>query len=407
MTKKHTKKNHKNKIKSYKINNTQKNTWKKLMNKNCRYINNKQNLKRNKLLKKIALEEAFTWPTQKEDVNEKYPLEFVINSGNGNNKYNRLLDITDGLREKEMDKNNVIIQVLSPTAPGLENLKIKTIEGQVKKAIEVNNYLYNKIKNKPTKFKGFASLPMRDPLKASLELDRCIKELGMVGALVNGPDIIYKNNKKEMLFYDTPEYDILWKKFEELDVPLYIHPAVYESLDTHEDKTLIHFYKEYPELVGSAWGFTIYLAQQIMRIMISGVFDRFPKLKIIIGHMGELLPWMAERFDHRLCVYKKELTQLSKQEFKKNGLSEFKIPKLTLSEYLKRNIYITTSGWFSDDALLHVINKVGIDRVMFSIDYPYEEQSVASEWLENIPLSFGDKEKIAYKNAAKLLKLNI
>ena len=407
MTKKNTKKNHKNKIKSHKNNNTQKNTWKKLVNKSCRYINNKQNLKRNKLLKKIALEEAFTWPTQKEDVNEKIPLEYVINSGNGNNKYNRLLDITDGLREKEMDKNNVIIQVLSPTAPGLENLKVKTIEVQVKKAIELNNYLYNKIKNKPSKFKAFASLPMRDPLQASNELDRCIKELGMVGALVNGHDIRYKNNKKEILFYDTPEYDILWKKFEELDVPLYIHPTVYESLDIHEDKSLIHFYKEYPELAGSAWGFTVYLAQQIMRIMISGVFDRFPKLKIIIGHMGELLPSMADRFDHRLCVYKKELTQISKQAFKKNGLPEFKIPKLTLSEYLKRNIYITTSGWFSDDALLYVINKVGIDRVMFSIDYPYEEQSIASEWLENIPLSFSDKEKVAYKNAAKLLKLNI
>jgi len=145
----------------------------------------------------------------------------------------------------------------------------------------------------------------------------------------------------------------------------------------------------------------------MMRLIISGIFDRFPKLKIILGHMGEILPWMAERFDHRVCMYKTNLKQISKNDFDKNLLKKFNIPKLSLTEYLRKNIYVTTSGWFSDDALKYVIKKMGIDRVLFSIDYPYEKQKIASEWIDNVPLSLKYKKKIAYENAAKLLKIKI
>jgi 2,3-dihydroxybenzoate decarboxylase len=123
--------------------------------------------------------------------------------------------------------------------------------------------------------------------------------------------------------------------------------------------------------------------------------------------MGEILPWMAERFDHRVCMYKTNLKQISKNDFDKNLLKKFNIPKLSLTEYLRKNIYVTTSGWFSDDALKYVIKKMGIDRVLFSIDYPYEKQKIASEWIDNVPLSLKYKKKIAYENAAKLLKIKI
>jgi 2,3-dihydroxybenzoate decarboxylase len=267
--------------------------------------------------------------------------------------------------------------------------------------------MYKQTQKNPTRFKAFAVLPMRDPKEAAKELERCVKELKMVGALVNGNDISYSKNYKDgdALFYTTLDYDILWKKFVELDVPLYIHPTVYMTPYKSKDSKIVDFYNKFPQLAASAWGFSIFLAQQILTLVLSGVFDRFPKLKLILGHMGEVLPWWAERFDHRLCIYKQELNQVTNEEFKKNKLPYFQIPKLTLSEYLKRNIYITTSGWFSDDALKYLIKKVGIDRVLFSIDYPYEKQSVACEWMDNVPLPMKDKEKIAYKNAAKLLKI--
>lgn len=380
-------------------------SWKDLEKSDCRYLTNKHPKKHSTKLKKIALEEAIMWPTQDTDVEEDTPLEYVIVSGKGKDKYNRLLDIND-VRLDEMKKNNVICQVLSPTASGLQGLKWVSDEFPIEKSREVNNYMFSKIKENPTHFKAFATLPMMYPKEAVKELERSVKDLNMVGALVNGNTIIYKDGKAEVLFYDTPEYDILWAKFVELDVPLYIHPTVYTSPGgMAKDPYVLNFYKKYPQLPASAWGFSIFLAEHILRLIISGVFDRFPKLKLIIGHLGEVLPWWAERFDHRMCVYKQELKQISKEDFKKNKLHLFSFPKLTINEYLRKNIYITTSGWFSDDALKYVINKVGIDRVMFSIDYPYEKQNIACEWIDNIDLPLKDKEKIAYKNAKRILKI--
>jgi 2,3-dihydroxybenzoate decarboxylase len=201
---------------------------------------------------------------------------------------------------------------------------------------------------------------------------------------------------------------VLWKKFVELDVPLYIHPTVYASTDTLvPDKNLDSFYKKYPQLAANPFGFHHNLSQQVLRIVLSGVFDRFPSFKLILGHMGEFLPWFAERFDHRFCEYKLDLKQITKKQFKKNKFPVWVYPKLTLQEYLKKNIYITTSGWFSDSALKYAIEKMGIDRVLFSIDYPYEQQKTACDWMDRVPLSRKDKEKIAYKNAEKLLKIKL
>jgi 2,3-dihydroxybenzoate decarboxylase len=389
----------KNKINKY--------SWKSLQLTKCAYINPKSNKKPTKNLKKIALEECIIWPYQIKDEVTKPHISYYVKTGQGKNKVNELLDINN-FRLKLMNENNVAIQVISPTASGIQYLKFKTQIQQIEKAKEVNNYMYNQISINPTKFKAFAVLPMGSPKEAAKELDRCINNLGMVGALVNGSHIIYLNGKPKALFYDTPEFDILWSKFVELDVPLYLHPTVYPSTDTFvPDKDLDDFYKKYPELVANPFGFHHNLSQHILRMVLSGIFDRFPKLKIILGHMGEFLPWFAERLDHRFCEYKLDLMQVTKSEFKKHKFETWKKPKLTLQEYLRKNIYVTTSGWFSDSALKYVIEKMGIDRVLFSIDYPYEQQKLACDWMDRVPLSNKDKEKIAYKNAEKLLKIKI
>lgn len=173
------------------------------------------------------------------------------------------------------------------------------------------------------------------------------------------------------------------------------------------DKIMMNFYDKYPVLTASPWGFSFYLSKHIMRLVLSGIFDRFPRLKIIIGHMGELLIWWAERFDHRVNVYNKNLLKISEEDLKNNNIVKFNLPKLELREYLKRNFYFTTSGWFNTDTLEFIIKKVGIDRVLFSVDYPYEDNYKASEWIDNIDLPIEDLEKICWKNANKLLKLNI
>jgi len=389
----------KDKLKTY--------TWKSLLESNCAYVNDNSKKKPVQKLKKISLEEAIVWPTQTNDEVFKPILWYDVLGGKAKNKIDRELDIT-GTRLKEMNENNVSYQIIAPTAAGLQYLKNSTEEEQIKKAKEVNDYMYNKIKEYPKRFKAFAVLPMGSPKAAAKELERCIKELGMVGSLVNGCHISYKNSKPIALFYDTPEYDILWKKFVELDVPLYIHPTVYPSTDNIiPDIALNDFYQKYPQLLGSPFGFHHNLSQHILRLILSGVFDRFPKFKLILGHMGEYLPWLAERFDHRMCAYKLLLTQITKKQFDNENFKEWKFPKLTLLGYLRQNIYITTSGWFSDNDLKYVIEKIGIDRVLFSIDYPYEYQSIACDWMDRVPLSLKDKKKIAYKNAEKLLKIKV
>jgi 2,3-dihydroxybenzoate decarboxylase len=384
-----TKRNKLNQRKKTKKNNS----WDYLQKINCRFLNKK--LKKVKKLKKIALEEAIIWPTQQDDSDEKNPpLEYLVEAGECKNKTNRLLDITD-IRLKEMNENNISVQVISPSTPGIENVKSKN---QISKAKEVNDYMFQRVKNNTDRFKIFATLPMSHPKESAEELERCVKKMNMVGALVNSNDFDSKGNA---LYYDTKEYDILWAKFVELDVPLYLHPRTYPTIECkNNNKGLLDTYKKYPQLRGSAWGFSVYIAEHMLRLILSGLFDRFPKLKIILGHMGEFLPWVAERFDHRLCIYKQNTE-------KKCSGETFYVPKKTVTEYLQQNIYITTSGWFSDDALDYVIKKMGIDRVLFSIDYPYENQNIASEWIDNVPLSFKDKEKIAYKNAEKLLHFRI
>jgi len=226
---------------------------------------------------------------------------------------------------------------------------------------------------------GFAALPMQDPDAAALELRRAIEELGLAGALVNG----FSDVEREpgVAYYDGPEYLPFWAEVERLGVPLYLHPR--DPLLAREP-----ILEGRPWLQGSAWAFGIETATHALRLMTCGLFDRCPRLQIILGHLGEGLPFQAWRIDHRM------------------SRSPRGVPaQRTVSEYLRRNIHLTTSGQFRTAALRNAIAEVGSERILFSIDYPFEDTAEAVAWFRSAALSEGERRDIGFTNAARLFPL--
>lgn len=318
-------------------------------------------------MKKIALEEHFITPdllgdTQKTDfvaMNPKLVTDFQT----------RLLDFND-LRIKAMDEAGVEISVLSLTDPGIQG--IADSKTAVAQAFKTNSFLAEKISQNPDRFRGFACLAMQDPTAATKELEHCIKEYGFVGALVNG--------QTQGSYLDDEKYLPFWKKVEELNVPLYLHPGNPEHVSES--------YKNHDELDGPIWGWTAETATHALRLVFSGLFDKHPKIKIILGHMGETLPYLLWRIDSRWGIVK------HKKELKKAP-----------SQYIRDNFYVTTSGVCSNASLLCAIQEMGEDRVLFSVDYPYESSKVAAQFIEKAPVDKSTLEKICYKNAKSLLQL--
>ncbi|MFA6916112.1 MAG: amidohydrolase family protein [Parachlamydiales bacterium] len=318
-------------------------------------------------MKKIALEEHFVNDdflpyTSKADFK-------VMDAKDVEDFKTRLLDIGE-IRIQEMDKAGIDIAVLSLTDPGLQG-ELDTPTA-LKLAPKVNDYLAEKIAANPKRFRGFAQLPMQDPKAAVKELERCIRELKFVGVLVNG--------QTQDRYLDEEIYHPFWEKIQELDVPVYIHPG----------SPLIspHSYKDRPELNGAFWGWMVETATHALRLIVSGTFDRFPAAKIILGHMGETLPFLIWRFDSRWKILKHD-----------------KPLKKLPSQYIRENIYITTSGVCSNNSLICSINEMGENNVMFSVDYPYESSEIAAQFIEKATISESVREKVAYKNAARLLKI--
>lgn len=273
-------------------------------------------------------------------------------------------------RLPDMDEHGIDVQVLSLTAPGIQAAETASIA--VADAHTANNFLHDVINDSPTRFQGFAALPMQDPVKAVEELRRCVLELGFCGALVNDHTCGH--------YLDEPQFDIFWEALEELDVPLYIHPGAPRTDQWH-------ILEGHPSLVGPTWTWGVEAAGHAMRIIYSGVFDRYPGAKLILGHMGEYLPFQLWRLDSRY----KTLTNQDLQH----------LP----SAYFGRNIFITTSGVFSHAALVGAVMAIGEDAVMFSIDYPFESTAEAVEFLHTAPLSAKQKEKLAHLNAERILKI--
>ncbi len=284
----------------------------------------------------------------------------------------RLSDL-GALRLKEMDEAGIDLQVLSHGAPSLQKLDAET---GVRMARIVNDRLHETVSANPDRFQGFAALPTADPAASADELERCVSKLGFKGAMVHGLT-------GGTAFLDEKRFWPIFERAAALDVPLYIHPSI-----PHED-VIQAYYKDYieafPGLLTAAWGFTVETATAGIRIVLSGVLDAYPGLKIILGHLGEGLPFLLVRIDE--------------------ALSRSQSPLASFRDAFCEHFWITTSGNFSDTALLCSVMEMGADRIIFSVDYPFASNLAATTWMETIPLATEDRNKILHGNAETLLKL--
>jgi 2,3-dihydroxybenzoate decarboxylase len=318
-------------------------------------------------MKLIALEEAFAVP----DPLSQKPLTRTPTADELLDLWNRrLVDFTEE-RLPLMDKYGIDVQVLSLTVPGIQGLTDPA--EAVAQSRRANDFLAEVIARHPDRFRGFAAVPLQDPQAAAAELDRAVTDLGLSGALVND----HTNGH----YYDEPRFAVFWDKLEELDVPLYLHPGA-PPADTW------HLLKGRPELVGPLWTWGAETAGHALRLVLGGVFDRHPRARLILGHMGEGLPFHLSRLDSRYaCQSSQPLTRRP-------------------SAYFGDNIRITVSGVWSHAALTGAVGILGADAVMFAVDYPYESTETAVDFLRSAPLGAGDLEKIAHLNAARLLHLH-
>src|SRR5579859_5604373 len=290
----------------------------------------------------------------------------------------RLPDWTQRL--EEMDRWGVQMMVLSTTNPGVQGIPDRAQADEV--ARRLNDELAEFVGHRPDRFQAFAALPLQDPAAAVKEFERALNELGFKGAMINGFSNV--GDERTAQYLDEPPVWEFWERAAALDAPIYLHPR--EPLITQR-----RIYEGYAGLVGSTWGFGLETSTHCLRLMMSGLFDRFPNLRIIVGHLGEGLPFVLPRVDHRLRHAHESVRGKQTRP---------------LMDYLRENFYITTSGTWRTPALLATLLEVGADRVLFSMDYPFENMHEQSEWFEALPLSDADKHKIAAANAKSLLRLD-
>jgi 2,3-dihydroxybenzoate decarboxylase len=282
-------------------------------------------------------------------------------------------------RLAEMDRHGIETMVLSLSQPGVQGIPEPAIA--VKTARRLNDERARSVAVHPGRYAAFAAVAVQDPRAAGDELERAVTKLAFKGALVNGFSNIQDDTTAQYLD-ESPVWEF-WARVSALDVPVYLHPR--DPL-----KTQRRIYEGYPALVSSAWGFGIETATHTLRLIMSGLFDRFPNLTIILGHLGEGLPFLLPRVEHRLRHARTELRGRQTRP---------------VMSYLRSNFFITTAGAFRTAALLNTLLEVGADRVLFSVDYPYENVGEQSEWFESLPISADDRLKIGRMNAVRLLGL--
>lgn len=285
----------------------------------------------------------------------------------------QLIDIDEG-RINEMDQAGIDVQVLSLISPGVEQLNESEA---VYLANESNEYLTKAIKKYPKRFVGFASLATPAPEKAADELEYRVKKQGFRGAIING--------HVRGRYLDDEFFWPILERAEELNVPIYLHPTLPPEPVIKASYTG-NFDSVVSNRLATAWGWHIETATHLLRIILSGAFDHYPNLQFIVGHMGEGLPFMLPRADHTLP---KEITKLER----------------SVSHYLRENVYYTFSGWNYTAIFLNLFLEVGADRIMFSVDYPIKSMESARKFLEQLPVSKADIEKIAHSNAESLLNI--
>jgi gamma-resorcylate decarboxylase len=290
----------------------------------------------------------------------------------------RLLDLQSE-RIAVMDANGMEMMILSLNAPTVQGLADGRQAAEV--ARRANDALAAEVALRPDRFAALAALPMQDAGLAARELERCVKELKFCGALVNGFSQVA--DPGAALYYDTPDYWPFWETVERLDVPFYLHPR-------NPLPRWAGIYQGHSWLLGPTWGFGVEAATHALRLMGSGLFDRYPRLNIILGHLGEGLPYSLWRVDNR-------------NNWAKAG---HRCPaKKPIGDYFRANFHLTTAGNFRSQTLIDAMLEIGADRIMFSTDYPFEAVGDAAVWFDAAPISEGDRLKIGRSNAIRLFKL--
>ncbi|GJJ14965.1 hypothetical protein Clacol_009235 [Clathrus columnatus] len=327
----------------------------------------------------IAFEEAWTVPELLIQVANSVP---AFGQTKAELEAN-LLDVHDQ-RLTQMNENGIDFMVLSCASPCIQGFSDPPTAEAL--ATSVNDVLAATISNNTMRFGAFAALSMHNATQAAQELNRTVTELGFLGALLNDYQQSGDDNTT-LLYYDQPEYDVFWQMVVDLDVPVYMHPRVGISLLNNLE------YQQAVWLIGPGQQFAASLSNHILGICTNGVFDRFPTLKLIVGHLGERITSDLFRIDEQL------------QRQRPEGMPM----KLNVSTYWETNLFETTSANFATPLLKFHIDAIGLDRIMFSIDYPYASIPEGAQWIEEtLPdvLSPTDLLKLKRETAIQVLGLN-
>ncbi len=285
------------------------------------------------------------------------------------------IQILDERRIADMNAAGIDMQLLLLTAPGVQVFDAPTA---VSLARSTNDQLAEAIRRFPARLAGLAAVAPQDPAAAAKELERACNTLGLKGAVINS------HTRGE--FLDDPKFWDIFAAAETLDVPIYIHPS-------GPPKDMVRPFLE-RGLDGAIFGFGVEVALHVLRIIVSGAFDRFPRLKVVIGHTGEALPFWMYRLDymHRASVLSKRYAAMPPLKRK-------------VSEYLRENVYVTTSGVAWEPSIMFCHQVMGPEHVLYAMDYPYQYLPEEVEIVDALPMSAADKKKFFQTNAEKLFRL--
>jgi 2,3-dihydroxybenzoate decarboxylase len=324
-------------------------------------------------MKTIAIEEHFITPMYREKVGANEFRNFYLTS-RGEQIGHDIIEQNSDLGAKRlahMDAAGVDVQVLSFGSPGPQAFGADVA---VPMARDANDRLFETVRKHPGRFAGLAALPTADPEAAATELERAVKKLGMKGAMIHG--------HTQGSFLDERKYWVIFELAQALDVPIYLHPTL-----PHPDAVKAYF-QGYEELARAGWGFQVDTSCHFLRIVFAGVFDAYPRLKIILGHLGEGLPFAMHRLDDH-----------TGRAAARRGLQRRPL------EYLQENMLVTTSGNWYGPAFHCTVAAMGIDNILFAIDWPYEPNTAGMEFLRKLSISDRDKEKLAHLNAERILRM--
>jgi predicted TIM-barrel fold metal-dependent hydrolase len=324
-------------------------------------------------MKTITLEEHFTCPGFVAGPGKEFIGQLRHRAAAGSKIFEQLQDIGDQ-RIAEMDAAGIDMQVLSLNAPGVEQAEPAE---QLPVSVEANDVLAEAVKKNPKRFGAFASLPIGTPDKAAAELDRRVRQQGFKGALING--------HSRGRYLDDKFFSPILERAEALNAPIYLHPTIPPKAVAEA-----YFGGFSPPVTGvfasAGWGWHIETAVHVLRMILGGVFDRHPKLQIVIGHLGEGIPFMLPRLNKNFPT---EMTKLNRP----------------VGAYLRENIHYTVGGFNFPATFQNLLAEVGVDRIMFSADHPWGSMAEARKFLDQVPVSEGDRERIAHGNAEKLFGL--